>query len=529
MSQSGSAAGAPRARGGGSRPWVVVLAACAGQFLAVLDVSVVNVALPSMRTGLGMDEAGLQWVVNLYTLTFSGFMLLGGRAADLFGRKRVFVAGLGLFTAASLAGGLAQAPWQLLLARAAQGVGSAVLSPATLTLLTLTFPHGRARTRAIGVWTAVGAGGGAVGGLLGGILTDALSWRWVLLINGPVGGVVLLAALLWLVESRPEPDSDGAAVAAGRRLDVPGALLVTLGLGAVAYGVVRTEGLGWTAPAALAPLGAGLALVGCFLAVESRAVAPLMPLRLFRLRSVWAANLCMFVCGAALFSMWYFMSLYMQNVLGYSAIQAGLGFLPHSLSVILGSQLAPRLMHRIDAKFPAVAGAAVSGCGFLWQSAMRADGGYLDTMLGPGVLMAFGTGMASTPLAAVATAGAAPREAGLVSGLVNTARTMGGALGLAVLSTVASARTGTGTSGAALTAGYGAAFRTAALVLFGCVILMLVVLPRTHGAVERSHPPGERAEPGQRDERDQHDPQDPEDTARVDTRDPPPGGGPRTP
>ncbi|GAA2455930.1 MFS transporter [Streptomyces macrosporus] len=461
--------------------WVVVLAACAGQFLVVLDVSVVNVALPSIRADLRMDEAGLQWVVNTYTLTFAGFMLLGGRAGDLFGRERVFLTGLGLFTAASLAGGLAQEPWQLLAARAVQGVGAAVLAPSTLTLLTTSVPEGPARARAIGTWTAVGAGGGAAGGFVGGVLTDALSWRWVLLVNVPIGVLVLAAVALRLRGDRTE-EGRGS-------LDVPGAALVTGGLGAVAYGIVQTEAVGWLEPATLLPLLGGLALLGVFVVVEARTRAPLMPLRLFRLPTVSGANVAMFVCGAALVSSWYFMSLYMQNVLLFTPLQAGLGFLPHSLAVVAGSKLAPRLMHRAGARNTALTGVALSSCGFLWYGlVMAADGSYAATVLGPGVTVMLGTGLLATPLASLATTGAPYRDAGVVSALVNTSRTMGGSLGLAALSTVAASRIADDTP-SALAAGYALAFRTGSAILACSLLLILLTLPGEERRAAREHLP----------------------------------------
>ncbi|WP_438488227.1 MFS transporter [Streptomyces sp. S186] len=449
--------------------WLVMVLVCAGQFLVVLDVSVVNVALPAMRSGLGLSELGLQWIVNAYVITFAGFMLLGGRAADLFGRKRVFLVGLALFTLASVAGGLAQQPWQLIAARTIQGVGAAVLSPATLTILTTSFPAGPARTRAIATWTAVGAGGGAVGGLVGGVLTEYLSWRWVLLINVPVGALVLAGAALWLTESR-----QGTA----RRLDVPGALLVTAGLGLVAYGIVQTETHGWGSAPALLPLAAGLVVVAVFVAVEARAKAPLMPLGLFRLRSVSSANAAMVLSGAAMFSMWYFLSLYVQNVLSYTPLRAGLSFIPHSLSIVLGSKVAPLLMRRLGAKTLAVGGAVISLAGMAWQSTMTVDGTYLGTILGPGVLMALGAGLTATPVAAIATSGADPADQGLVSGLINTSRQMGGALGLSVLSTVAASRITAEPGRVGLADGYGLAFLVGAMVLAGSVTLMLLALPR---------------------------------------------------
>ncbi|MEU0965110.1 MFS transporter [Streptomyces sp. NPDC005917] len=448
--------------------WLVVALACAGQFLVVLDVSVVNVALPSMRADLALSTSGLQWVVNAYAIAFAGFMLLGGRAGDLYGRKRMFLVGLGLFTLASLGGGLAQDGWQLLLARAVQGLGAAVLAPSTLTLLTAAVPEGPARARAIATWTAVGAGGGAAGGLVGGVLVDVLSWRWVLLINVPVGALVLAGSVRWLVESR---------AGAGRRLDLPGAVLVTAGLATLAYGVSQTEAKGWMAAATLVPLAAGFALIGLFLAVEARTAAPLMPLGLLGRRPVASANAAMLVSGSAMFCMWYFMTLYAQNVLGYSPLEAGLALVPSSVAVLVGSKLAPRLMGRAGARTVAVAGTLVAVTGFGWQSTMGPHGAYTTAIMLPGILMMLGAGLAATPLAALATSGAAPAEAGLLSGLINTSRTMGGSLGLAVMSAVAAARTGTDGGAAALTEGYALAFRTSTGLLLAGAVLMLLWLP----------------------------------------------------
>ncbi|UYQ61822.1 MFS transporter [Streptomyces peucetius] len=451
------------------RTWAVIAAACAGQFLVVLDVSVVNVALPSMRADLALSPTGLQWVLNAYSIAFAGFMLLGGRAADMFGRKRMFLVGLSLFTAASVAGGLAQEGWQLLAARGAQGLGAAVLAPATLTIITAAVPPGPARTRAIATWAAVGAAGGAAGGLVGGVLTDLLSWRWVLLINVPVGVLVLAAAVVWLTESR---------TGKSRRLDLPGAVLATGGLAAVAYGIVQTEESGWGEAVTLLPLLGGLALLGAFLAVEARAKAPLMPLKVFRSRAVSAANVAMLVTGSAAFAMWFFMTVYAQNVLGYTPLEAGLALIPSSVSVIVGSKLAPPLMARGGARNVAVLGALIAATGFGWQSAMDANGEYLTAIAGPGVLMMAGIGLVATPLASLATSGAAPDDAGLVSGLINTSRTMGGALGLAILSTVAASRSGGATDPESLTAGYALAFRTGTGVLLAAAVLMLLWLPR---------------------------------------------------
>ncbi|MFD5325430.1 MFS transporter [Streptomyces sp. NPDC127092] len=451
------------------RLWLVVLIACAGQFLVVLDVSVVNVALPSMRAGLGLSAAGLQWVVNAYAIAFGGFMLLGGRAADLFGRKRMFVAGLSLFTLASVAGGLAEEGWQLVAARAAQGLGAAVLSPATLTILTAAAPEGPARTRAIGTWTAVGAAGGAAGGFVGGVLVDLLSWRWVLLVNVPVGVLVLTGAALWLSEGR----TGGV-----RRIDLPGAVLVTAGLTALAYGIVQTEAAGWTAPATLLPLLGGIALLAAFVAVQARAAAPLVPLRVFRSRAVSASNAAIVVCGASSYGMWFFMTVYAQNVLGYTPLQAGLALVPSSVSVIVGAKLAPLLMPATGARNLAVLGALAAAVGFGWQSTLTPDGTYVTAILLPGVLMMTGLGLAATPLAALATSGAVPSETGLVSGLANTSRIMGGAVGLAAFSTIATSRTGATITPETLTAGYALAFRTATGLLLAGALLMLLWLPK---------------------------------------------------
>ncbi len=453
--------------------WLVVAVACAGQFLVVLDVSVVNVALPSMRADLGLSPTGLQWVVNAYSIAFAGFMLLGGRAGDLFGRKRMFLVGLGLFTLASLAGGLAQADWQLLTARAVQGLGAAVLAPSTLTILTSAVPEGAARARAIATWTAVGAGGGAAGGLVGGVLTEGINWRWVLLINVPLGAAVFAAAARWIKESRAGGE---------RRLDLPGALLVTAGTATLAYAIVQTEAAGWGSADTLVPLGIALALLAAFLVVEARTRLPLMPLGLFKVRSVAAANAAMFVCGMGSFAMWFFMTLYAQNVLGYTPIQAGLALVPSSLAVVTGSKIAPRLMPRFGARNVAVAGVLVTAAGFAWQSTMSAHGSYVVTIMLPGIVMMAGAGFAMTPLASLATSGAAPGDAGLVSGLINTSRTLGGSLGLAILSTVAASRSAGGLDAESLTDGYAAAFQAGAGILVVAVLVLLLWMPRNRAS-----------------------------------------------
>jgi len=393
---------------------LVLLLTCAGQFMVILDVSIVNVALPSIRASLGFSAAGLQWVVNAYALAFGGFLLLGGRIADLYGRKRIFLLGLAVFSIASLVGGLASTPGLLIAARAAQGLGAAVLAPATLTIVTTTFTTPADRARALSVWAAVGAAGGAAGALVGGVLTEYLSWRSILLVNVPIGAVAIALAAPVLTESRD--------LAQRRRLDVPGAVLVTVGGTLLVYGIEHP----WPW------LAAGIALLAVFVLVEARSAAPLMPLRLFRARGISAGTLAMLLMGGAFITMWYFLSLYMQNELHYSALETGAGFLPHTLAIIAGSRCAPWLMRRVSNRTLILCGAVVGAAGFVWQGLTPA-GGYLATIFGPAILMCGGLGLLMTPLTATVTSSAASDDAGLASGLLNAARQVGGAVGLAAL------------------------------------------------------------------------------------------------
>ncbi|MFF0591416.1 MFS transporter [Streptomyces sp. NPDC003781] len=453
--------------------WAVLTVVCGGQFLVVLDVSVVNVALPSVRADLGLGETGLQWVVSSYALTYACLLLLGGRIADLFGRERTFLVGLGLFTAASLVGGLAQGPWMLVAARTLQGLGGAVLAPTTLSILTTSFPEGTRRARAIGTWTAVGAGGGTAGGLIGGLLTDYLSWRWVLLVNVPIGTLLLVGAALCLPVRR-----GGLA----QRLDVSGTVLVTAGVAALAYGITMSESHSWTSGHTLLPVALGLIALVLFVRVESRTSEPLVPLRLFRLRSVSVANTVLFAVGAATFAIWYFLSLYMQNVLHYSPVRTGLCLLPHTVSVIVGSKLAPRLMNHVDGRLIGATGGLLAAGGMLWQSTLTAYGTFAGSILGPGVLMMIGVGLLMTPVTTAATSGVPMSEQGVVSGLLNTASQLSGALGLTILATAAANRissfqAGTDDAGEALVSGYALAFRIGSVfLLVGTALIAL--LPR---------------------------------------------------
>jgi EmrB/QacA subfamily drug resistance transporter len=407
---------------------------CVAQFMVVLDVAIVNVALPSIADDLGFTPASLAWVVNAYTLAFAGFLLLGGRAADLLGRREVLAAGLALFAVASLAGGLAQTEFMLVAARAAQGLGGAIVAPATLSILTTTFTEGAERNRALGLWGAMGAIGGASGGLLGGLLTETLSWRWILFVNIPIGLVGAVEALRVVGASRRD-------AGATRDFDLLGAVTGTAGLVIVTYGIVESETYGWGAARTLLTIAAGLALLAIFVLVEGRvARRPLVPLRIFASRQLSAANLVVFLMGCAVFAMWYFLSLYLQDVLGYSPIQAGLAMAPMPLTIALTTQAATRLTNRHGPGPVLACGMALIGTGMLLLSRLPADGMWLADVLVPTVICAAGIGFAFVPATIAATAGVARTESGLASGLVNTSRQMGGSVGLALLAAVASQR-----------------------------------------------------------------------------------------
>ncbi|WP_062442131.1 MFS transporter [Herbidospora daliensis] len=449
----------------------VIVLACLGQFMVVLDVSIVNVALPAMRAELGFTETGLQWVVNAYALTFAGLMLLGGRAADLFGRKRVFLTGVAVFALASLLGGLAADPALLIAARVLQGVGAAVLAPTTLTILTTTFSEGPRRTAAISAWNAVGAAGGAAGGILGGTLTELLSWRWTLLINVPIGLAIVITGLRVIARDRPE----GSA-----RLDLPGAVLVTGALTAIAYGTVETHEHGWASPVALVPLILGILGLGLFVLVESKTASPLVPLALLRGRTVAGTTIIQVLSGAIFFAMWYFLSLHMQGDLGYTPLTAGLAFLPHALTLIATGRLAPLLLRRMTPRTLLIGATVVGIAGMLLQSAVL--DGYVLGLLIPGVLMCGGAGLAFTPLVVLATNGVARSESGLVSGILGASRQVGGSLGLAGLATVAATMP-------TPEAGYGAVFLIGAVLMAITIVVALVVLPNraaTRRAAEKA-------------------------------------------
>ena len=413
---------------------MILVIACVAQFMVVLDLSIVNVALPSIKTTLGFSSVDLQWILNSYTLSFAGLLLLGGRVGDIFGRRRVFLFGLVLFGLASLFGAVASQQWEIIFARTLQGVGAAVLSPATLTIITTTFTEGRERARALGAWSAVAGAGGAAGALFGGILTFYLSWRWTFLINLPIGILVMVLTRLFLSELKSEVKSSA--------LDIVGSILVTVGLTALVFGLVQGGNVGWTATETLASFVIAVVLLGTFLYYENYvATAPIVPLGLFRLRALSVANIAMFMVGGSIFASWYFLSLYMQEVLGYTPLRAGLAFVPETLAIIVGAQVSSRVVTRVGVRPLIVAGPLITALGLVLLANITPSSGYLDELLIPSVLITLGMGLTFTPLAISATSGVARPMAGLASGLLNTSRQIGGAVGLAGLSSLSVAVT----------------------------------------------------------------------------------------
>jgi EmrB/QacA subfamily drug resistance transporter len=464
---------------------LTLVVCCLAQFMVILDVSIVNVALPSISTDLGFDSATLAWVVNAYTLAFAGFLLLGGRAADLLGRREVFAGGLALFALASLAGGLAQSELALVAARAAQGLGGAIVAPAGLSILTTGFREGHERNRALGIWGAMGAIGGASGAILGGVLTETLGWRWILIINVPIGLLGALAALR--VVRSPRRDT-----ASTQHFDLAGALTVTLGLVILTYGIVESRDHGWGSARTLLTLAAGAALLVVFALVEGRlATRPLVPLRIFASRALSGANVVVFCLGGSVFAMWYFVSLYLQQVLGYSPIEAGLAFLPMPLTIAACTQAATRLTGRLGPGPVLAGGMGLIATGMLLFTAIDADGHYASDVLVPSLLCAAGIGFSFVPVTIAATTGVHRSEAGLASGLVNTSRQMGGSIGLALLATLATSRTaeldGDVSRVEALTEGFHRAFALGAgFALTGAVVSALVISPARSRTPARS-------------------------------------------
>jgi EmrB/QacA subfamily drug resistance transporter len=432
------------------------------QFVVVLDASIVNVALPTIGKGLHFSEQSLPWVVNAYVIAFGGFLLLGGRAADLLGRRRVFMAGLIVVAVASLAAGFATNQGQLIAARAAQGLGAAIISPSALSIVTMMFRDGSERNKALGAWGAVAGSAGAAGVLLGGILTDGLGWEWVLWVNVPVALVALALSPGLIPESRSE--------SATRHFDAAGAVTITAGLSVLAYALLDASSAGWGSTKIVSLLALSVVLIAAFVWIELRSHAPLVPFRIFRLRTLTGANVVGIMLGASLFSMFFFISLYMQQVLGYSAIHAGLSYLPLALTIIVAAGMGGQLVTRFGFKPVLAAGMAFVAAGLLWFSQVSVGGGFLTDILGPSVLAAIGLGFGFVTSTIAAVSGVEQREQGLASGLINTSQQIGGALGLAVLSTIATSQTshamasGTSTLPSALTDGFQSAFLAGAVI-----------------------------------------------------------------
>jgi EmrB/QacA subfamily drug resistance transporter len=454
--------------------WLALYVLCLGSLMIVLDVTIVNVALPSIQGDLGFSETSLAWVVNAYLLTYGGFLLLGGRLGDLFGHRRLFLAGIALFTVASLACGLSTTQWMLVGARTVQGLGGAVASAVSLSLMMTLFTEPAERAKAMGIFGFVAAGGGSIGVLLGGVLTDLISWHWIFLVNVPIGVLVTVLSLRLL------PAERGAAMSG--RLDIAGAVTVTAALIVAVYAIVNGNQNGWTSARTLGLLGAAVAVLVLFLGIESRVRAPLVPLGLFKLRNIRVSNLVGVLWAAAMFA-WFFLSaLYLQRVLGYSPLKVGLSFLPANL--IMGTfsiGLSAKLVMRFGFRRPLATGLLLAATGLALFVRAPVDGSFLVDVLPSMILLGFGAGIAFNPVLLAAMSDVEPSESGLASGLVNTSFMMGGALGLAVLASIAASRSHTLRVGgaselSALTGGYhvaflvGAAFAAAAAVIGGTLL-----------------------------------------------------------
>ena len=456
-----------------SRHGLALALLCATQFMVVLDFSIVNVALPAIQKDLGFSQPNLQWIVSAYALTFGGFLLLGGRAADLLGRRRVFMAGLGLFALASLVGGLAQSQSMLVTARAFQGLGAAIVSPAALSILTTTFSEGSQRNRALSIWGAVAAGGFAAGVLLGGILTDGLSWRWVMFVNVPIGIAAVGFSPFVLSESREQTTT--------QQIDLAGAATVTAGLVLLVYALVQAPEAGWIAVATVLPLLGAIALLSLFVWIEARSPAPLVHLEIFRQRTLTGANLVAALLSAAVASMVFILTLFMQQVLHYSALQTGLAFLPHALAAMLAAPLAAQLVSRLGVKQTLVIGMMMAMVGLLLLTGISVQSAFVRDLLPGTVIVGLGivTGIVSVTIAA--TSGMSDRNQGLASGLLNTSQQVGSAIGLAILVAVATARTeaiaaSTGNSPIATTSGFQAALGVGAgFAALGILVAVLMI------------------------------------------------------
>lgn len=447
------------------RPGLVLTAIALSQLMVVLDASVVNIALPAIRTDLGFSATGLSWVLNAYTLTFGGLLLLGGRSGDILGRRRMFLAGTWVFTAASLAAGLATTSWFLVAARAVQGIGAAIASPTALALIATHF-QGPARAKAIGVYGSVSGAGGVAGMILGGILTQWASWRWTMFVNVPIGVFVAVLAARYIRESGR---GSGA-------FDVPGALLSTLGVTALTYGLLHTASDGWTDPVSLVSLIAGVLLILVFVALERRHPAPLMPLALFTHRNRVSANLLLLLLGGAIFGIFFFVTQFLQNILGLDAFEAGFAFVPWGVGIFLFSQLVNPLVTRFGVKPVLITGAISCAVATVWLTRISVHSTYFGAVFGPMTLFGVGVGLQFALITRVALADVEPAIAGAASGLLNVSQRLGGSLGLAALVTVFGTVT-TGADALSTTHGYQVAFSVG--VGYTLVALVLAVFGLT--------------------------------------------------
>ncbi len=461
------------------------------QFVVVIDASIVNVALPSIGKALNFSQADLSWVVNSYTLTFGGFLLLGGRFADYLGRRRVFMIGMTLFAVASLAGGLAQNETWLIAARAVQGLGAAIASPAALSIITTTFPEGQERNKALGIWGAVAGAGGAAGVLLGGVLTQWAGWEWVLFVNVPIGAFIVWQAPKRLAESTADEETD-------RTLDVPGAVTVSAGLALGVYAMVEATKVGWSSAQTIWSIVGALALIGAFVVIELRTRKPLIPFSIFRLRTLRGANIVGVLIGMSLFSMFFMITLYLQQVLGDDALEAGVSYLPLAIAIIISAGISSALVTRVGFKNVLIVGMLFVAVGLIWFAQIQPDGTYPVDVLGPSILAGIGLGASFVPVTIAAVTGTQPHEAGLASGLINTTQQVGGALGLAILASIANSSTSnafkTGADKAtALTHGFANAFTVGAcFAVVGAVLAAVLISSRdsqAHSEAARSGEP----------------------------------------
>jgi len=467
-----------------TNPWVVLVIICLAQFMVVLDATIVNVALPHIQTSLGFTEASLQWVINAYTLVFAGFLLLGGRAGDLLGRKRLFLVGLVIFTAASLLNGLATTSGMLIGFRALQGLGAALISPAALSIISTTFAEGKERSRALGVWAAIAIGGSAVGLVLGGALTQSFSWRWIFFVNVPVGIFAFFAALRLVPESKDEHAHQG--------YDIAGALTVTGGLMALVYALVNSAQHGWGSTLTIVSFILAFVLLAAFVVIEQRSSEPLVRLSIFRVRSLLTANLSMFLAFSGMFAMFFFNTLYIQKILGFGPLKTGVAFLPFTAGIMLSAGLASSFAPRIGVRPVAATGMVLTVIGMLLFARMPVDGSYATDVLPGMILGSLGMGAIFMPLTLVATTGLKDEDQGLASGLFNTSQQVGGALGLAILTTIAVGHT-PGKSAAAQVHGFHYAFAGAGALVAAALVVMLALLRKRHVAMIEAEAEGEPA------------------------------------